>query len=201
MADDDLYDLAPGHEPSPRAASSSQPSASVPLAYQTPAKTASEPDISDDPIVDFYMPLSLLGGGVVIETAAALIQSRGTGMLIRQALLGLGMHLILGTAVMLVGVWIAAKIRGIEFGAFWIAVLKLSAVAVAPGAVIHLLSPALSFIPLGGILGFVFQFILYFALLGALFKMDESDTWYCVCVIFVLNVGLYFAILALKPHF
>jgi hypothetical protein len=169
----------------------------MPLAYQTPATTEKVQKASDDPVIDFYMPLSLLAGGVVIETAAALIQSHGTGKLLRQALLELGMGLILGTAVMLVGVWIAAKIRGIEFGAFRTAVLKLAAISVAPGAVVILALPILHLLPLGMILGWVLQFILYFALLGALFKMDESDTWYCVCVIFVLNVCVYFGMLAL----
>ena len=36
------------------------------------------------------------------------------------------------------------------------------------------------------------------ALLGALFGLDQSDTWYCVCVIFLVNVATYFSLLGLR---
>ncbi len=196
MAEDDLYDIAadPGRSPD-----HTRSAPVVPLAYRTPAPTAKKhQEISDDPIIDFYLPLTLLGGGVIVELIAALIRHHGSSTHLRSALFDLGVGLGLGTAVMLAALWTAAKFRGIEFGPFWTAVLKLAAVSVGPGAVLTLLSPALDFIPLGFLLGFAFEFILYFALLGALFKMDESDTWYCVCVIFVLNVGLYFAMQALR---
>src|SRR5207249_2030428 len=82
--------------------------------------------------------------------------------------------------------------RAIALGPFWVAVFKLAAVSVAPGATVALLTPALNFIPLGAILGWIGEFALYFALLGVFFDLDESDTWYCVCVIFLLNLGVYF---------
>jgi hypothetical protein len=195
MAEDDLYDIAA--DPEESADHSAAPV--VPLAYRTPSAVAKKyQELSDDPIIDFYLPLTLLGGGVVVESIAALIRYHGSSTLLRGAMVDLGLGLGLGTAVMLAALWTAAKFRGIEFGPFWTAVLKLAAVSVGPGAVITLLSPALHFIPFGFLLGFVFQFILYFALLGALFKMDESDTWYCVCVIFLLNVGLYFVMQAVR---
>jgi hypothetical protein len=44
--------------------------------------------------------------------------------------------------------------------------------------------------------GWVAEFVLYFALLGVLFELDESDTWYCVCVIFLVRLAAYFLLLA-----
>ena len=37
---------------------------------------------------------------------------------------------------------------------------------------------------------------LWLALVGTLFKLDESDTWYVVSVVFVISVALHFAALA-----
>jgi len=116
---------------------------------------------------------------------------------VESALTQVGAQLVLGTAVMLIGVLVAVKFRGIALGPFWPAVLKLAAVSVAPDAVVNVLSPALAVIPLGFLIGLVVEFCLYFALLGVFFDLDESDTWYVVCVVFVLNVGIYFGLKAM----
>jgi hypothetical protein len=42
------------------------------------------------------------------------------------------------------------------------------------------------------LIGLAGQFVLYFALLGALFDLDESDTWYCMMVIFLIRLLVYF---------
>ena len=40
----------------------------------------------------------------------------------------------------------------------------------------------------------VVGFMLYFALIGTLFELDQDDTWYCVKVIFLLKVILGLAL-------
>jgi hypothetical protein len=97
-----------------------------------------------------------------------------------------------GTVLMLAGVMLTAKIRGIEIGSFWSAALRVAAISVAPAAVGDILMPLAWLIPFGGLLQLGVQFVLYFALLGVLFDMDESDTWYCVMMIFLINLGIYF---------
>src|SRR5207245_1514079 len=99
-------------------------------------------------------------------------------------------EMIAGTIVMLAGVLAAAKFRGISFGPFWSAVIKLAAISLAPHAAMMLLNAPLMFVPLGGLLNWVIGFCLYFALIGALFELDQSDTWYCVMVIFVIRVAI-----------
>jgi hypothetical protein len=156
-----------------------------------------EDDPFPDKIVDFQMPIWLIAGGTLIEISAAFIRAGGVTPRLRVQLMAAGLQLIAGTFVMLVGLLIAARIRQIDLGRLPVAVLKLAAVAIAPGAAVTFMSPFLGLIPfVGGIAGFILQFVLYFALLGALFKMDESDTWYCVCVIFVVSIGVYFGIIA-----
>jgi len=87
--------------------------------------------------------------------------------------------------------FVAAKFRGIDLGKFGPAVLKLAAVSVAPGAVFDLFFPLLNIVPLGGLIGGVGVFVLYFALLGMFFDLDQSDTWYCVMVMFIVGVVFY----------
>src|SRR5207302_1026833 len=111
---------------------------------------------------------------------------------VRAALLRVAIELFLGTTIMLAGILAAAKLRRINLGSFWIAVFKLSAISVAPSALVAIFTPFLNYIPFGGIIGWIGQFIFYFALLGVLFDLDESDTWYCVAVILFVRVAAYF---------
>lgn len=142
-------------------------------------------------IRNLYLPLWLLGGGVLVEVIAAAIKERELGA----ALIHVGVELLLGTALMLAGILLVAWFRKIDFGPFWVAVFKLAALSVAPAAAVDLFTPALNFIPLGVLLGWGGGFVLYFALLGALFDLDQSDTWYCVCVIFLVHLAVYFLLL------
>jgi hypothetical protein len=201
-AEDDLYDLAPPDVPpaasgrrvpaaaSPYPPQPPDPTRPAPLAYHTPP-TASSPKIDEQTLKNQHIPIALLGGGVVIEvTAAFLIRDS-----LDAALKYVDFQLVAGTIFMLVGIMLAAKLRGIELGRFWTVVLKLSAISVAPAAMVRLATPLWYLIPFGGILGWIAEFILYFALLGMLFDLDESDTWYCVLVIFLVRLGVYFLIL------
>jgi hypothetical protein len=197
---DELYDFAEPQRPAPRAATApSAPAAkphAAPLQYQSPRTAAQTTDeYFPDKTIDFHLPLALIVGGTVIEVAAALVYGYRSPAGFTPHLTQLGLHLVVGTATMLVGVLIAARFRGIELGKLPTAVMKLAAVCIAPGAAVTLLIPAFAVIPFGWILALIGQFILYFALLGTLLKLDESDTWYCVCVIFIVNVALYFALM------
>jgi hypothetical protein len=149
-----------------------------------------------DTIKNLYMPLWLLGGGVAVEVIAAFLRDG----LAPIALIDVGFELIAGTVVMLAGIFLAARLRGLQLGSFWIAAFKLSAISVAPAAALDLVSPLLRVVPLGGLLGLAGNFVLYFALLGALFDLEESDTWYCVWVIFLVRLAVYFAILSVRAR-
>lgn len=141
---------------------------------------------------DLQLPLVLLCGGIVFEVIAAFLKTRNFEPAMRRV----GAELIVGTLLMLAGIALAARLRGIELGQFWTVVLKLAAITVAPSAVVRLATPVLDYVPLGWIVGFIAEFALYFALLGVLFDLDESDTWYCVWVIFLVRLAVYFLLLA-----
>jgi hypothetical protein len=201
-AEDGGYELAP--EPV-RAARVERPvvapaagpvAAAAPmLGYQTPRKALPkdqrvEADV--ETLKNQTIPIWLLGGGVVVELIASFIESRHD---LKAAVIHISFELVVGTVLMLAGVLIAARARGIQIGSFWTAALRVAAISVAPAAVGDLIMPIAWMIPFGGLLQLGVQFVLYFALLGVLFDLDESDTWYCVTIIFLVNLGVYFLLL------
>jgi hypothetical protein len=199
--DDRLYDLVPVDEKPARSRSRSvlpPPAAVQPIDYSAGATRGAESadEAFPDKVLDLYAPLGMIGGALVIEIVAALIRASHVRGSWPSEIAGIGGGLILSTAAMLIALQIAARLRGFSFGPFGSGVLKLIAIALTPAAAVTLASPLLAVVPLGWVVGLVGQFVLYFALLGALFKLDESDTWYCICVIFLVNLALYFAAMA-----
>jgi hypothetical protein len=149
-----------------------------------------------DRVKDLYAPLWLIGGGTVVELVAAVIRYRGSPRGLSAGMTEVGITLVAGTVFMLVGILIAARVRGLDLGKFWTAVLKLAAISIAPGAVVTLASPALMLLPIiGALLGWGINFCLYFALIGMLFDLDESDTWFVVVVVFLVKVAVAIALI------
>ena len=205
-SDSTAYDLAPGPTPTSRAAVRRPVPAglAVPVApateprqptldYQRPAAGQAGRAAPAEPetIKNLHAPLWLLGGGVAVGIIAAFVRNRS----LPDALTYVALDLVIGTLLMLVGLLLAARARAIDLGGFWPAVLKLAAISVAPAAAADLLAPLFAFIPLGGLVLLVVQFVVYFALIGALFDLDQSDTWYCVCVIFLVRLAVYFTLM------
>ncbi len=141
------------------------------------------------------MPLWLLGIGVLINIVAPLLRSRNNSL--AEVLVSVAATLSISTALMLVGVLIAAKFRGIYFGPVWNTLFKLAAISVAPSGIIALFIPIFDLIPLGFFLAWIGEFILYFSLLGVLFDLDQSDTWYCIFVIFLVRLVVFFALMSI----
>lgn len=187
---DELYDLSPA-VPAEQIPSGRATKAPVALGYRG-APRAGASTFDERKLKDFNLPLFLLCAGIAIEVIAATLKMH----VFAKAMQEVGIVLVAGTFFMLAGIIPAARWRGIELGGFWTVVLKLAAVTVAPGAVVRLAEPALDFIPFGWLVGWIGEFVLYFALLGVLFDLDESDTWYCVMVIFLVRLAVYFLLLA-----
>jgi len=187
--DPDTYDFAPAPAPPKPARAVRGDSIASPkpvIAYQSAAQKPVSP-ADPQSIMSIYAPW-MLAGSVAVEVVAAYFKERN----FRLAIIGLGIGLVLGTIVKVAGILLLGRLRQIDFGPFWMSVLKLAAVTTVTDAVFILVYPLLMFIPLGGLLGLGGQFVLFFALLGALFNLDEQDTWYCVFVFFLLDLAVYF---------
>ena len=102
----------------------------------------------------------------------------------------MGIKLIISTTLMLTAVFIVARQRGFQVGPLGTAILKLLAISLAPAAAMSILALAFQFIPLGWVANGLIGFCLYFALLGLFFDLDQEDTWYCVMIIFLVNIAV-----------
>jgi hypothetical protein len=161
-----------------------------PILYQNPMTPgSSELDrLFPDKVKDLYLPLWLIGGGTVIEIISLIISTWGRGWAFRQSVRALGIDLVVVTGINLVAILIARKVRHINFGPLRVAIMKLCAVVIGASALGQLVGT----IPLLGIFaGLIVAPVAYFALLGALFDLDESDTWYCVGVSFLVWLFVY----------
>jgi hypothetical protein len=200
----DEYDLAPNtpapatvvaHPVQDRAETiSDQPAApSRILSYRTNPGIGSNSgpvDLDTEKVTKQILPLWILTGGLLVEGFVAFLHARSNPT---PAMIHLFVSVGAGTLLMMAGVMIAARVRQIQFGSYASAALRLSAVVVGVAAVNDLLAPLAGFIPFGGLGLLLVSFALYFALLGAFFDLDESDTWYCICVIFLVHLVVYFA--------
>jgi hypothetical protein len=205
---DDLYDIKPDERPKPVIKPRASPapfkagegavvapgSRVQPIQYQHPKTPgATELDrLFPDRVKDLWLPICLIAGGFVVEVIYTLVFTRFGRYGMRGAMVQLGTHVILLSGIMLVAILIAARIRQIHFGPPLTAVLKLCAVVMGALGITHLLGPILLFIPLfGGLFYAVLAFVAYFTLMGALFDLDQSDTWYCTMIMFLVWLGLY----------
>lgn len=143
------------------------------------------------------MPLVFLCAGIAIQFLAGWWEARNSSNGPARAMTSVSAELIIGTVFMMIGVFIAAKRRGFQFGPFWGAVLKLAAISVAPSAAMTLLNLPLRFLPFGLLLNWLAGFCLYFALLGVFFELDQSDTWYCVIIIFLIKLAVALGVIFL----
>src|ERR1035441_7182256 len=111
-SENELYEFAP--EPSPPPASRTppppipKPTTPPTLSYRAPKDEPRAPTDTDT-IKNLYMPLGLLAGGMLIEIVAALLRSPSPAA----ALGSVAIELVVGTAAMLVGILLAAKLRAI----------------------------------------------------------------------------------------
>lgn len=168
-----------------------------PLAYAHGA--AAGESVADqyfpDKTKDLHLPLALILVGTVVEVGMGMFYREGT---VPKMLAGVGIGMAVNTALMLIAVFAVAKMRGIKFGPLPTAILKLSGISIGPGAIGGLIGFGLGWLPLfGGLIGLVAGFCLYFASIGALFDLDESDTWWLVITIFVVELLATFAIAGL----
>jgi hypothetical protein len=183
-----------------RAAPTITPHHVMPLEYRRPGALAAEPPAADrwfpDRVKDLYLPATLIGLGVLVRLGYYLLWRGGASGIV-SVLNNIALEMVVGSAVLLVAILIAGRLRRIDFGPLPVAVFKLFAVVLGPEGAALLAAPLFIWIPLaGGLIYWIIEFCLYFAFLGALFDLDQSDTWYCVMVAMVVRIALYFGLLA-----
>jgi len=190
----DPYAIAPA---TPQKATRVKPVEALPmsaLVYRSGAPGAVKRELDVDKLTKQTLPLWLLTIGLLVEGGITYLRATYWSMSPNIVLLYFLLDVGVGTLVMMAGVLIAARVRQIPIGSIPGAMLRLAALIIATDAASDILMPIALFIPAGGILLLLVNFALYFALLGTFFDLDESDTWYCVSVIFILHVAMYFGV-------
>lgn len=195
--DDALYGLTDQPTAAPAPAPAAAPAA--PLPPNAPAAVRPVPakvlqyagkvpspiaQLDTDKLKSIHAPLALTVAGLIVLSISAWWHA---GML---GLIPTLIQLVISTVLMLVAVFIVSRQRGFKVGPLGSAVLKLMAISLAPAAAMSLFSLLLWFIPFGFIGSLLLGFCLYFALIGVFFDLDQEDTWYCVCVIFLVNLAV-----------
>jgi hypothetical protein len=221
--EEELYDLVPDDEPKramkvtaiehpvvPIKEAPFVPGAAVAYARNEAAIGESRVEqYFPDRVKDLYIPLALIGAGTIIDVAMYLFAGRassrasivGPGAALAGALAAVGISMLVQAGIMLATVFCVAKVRGISFGPVPTAIIKLCGISIGPGAIGSVVGLVLGFLPLiGGLLGWIAGFILYFACIGALFELDESDTWAVVVSVFFAKLLFVFVVLGLILH-
>lgn len=189
--DEGIYDFADKTPPPPQTVVPPQPvydPANPPVLAYRSAKFEKREPAEVETVKNVYLPLWLLGGGVFIEMLAILIWSDR----VARDFMEMSVDLTIGTGVMLLAMLIAARLWEIDLGKLGVAAYKLAAISVAPTALAKFLLPVAMHIPMGILVVWAVEFIVFFALLGALFDLQESETWFCVWTIFLTRLGFYF---------
>jgi hypothetical protein len=215
-ADDGLMELAPAPMPArsiartvistPANASAVMPVAgatSVPrpiLSYR--AEKAAVDKIFPNPVMDLWAPIWVFGIGIGIEIFLLSIgryalKSRAT---VPYAAGFLTAFMIFRMVILSAGMYLAAKVRHINLGRFVASILKLLAISIAPSAAMDLCGLVTRFIPLGFLGNWLIGFVVYFALIGTFFDLDQEDTWYCVKVLFVLNIFIVLGVIGIVAY-
>jgi hypothetical protein len=205
--EEELYDLVPDTEPKPALKVTviehplEPPAPFNPgdaIAYarrETPHADLVVDRYFPDRVKDLYLPLVLIAGGTVIEVAIAVF---GRSMPLYKAGAAVGLYMLIHAAIMFVTALFAAKVLSISFGPIPTAIIKLCGIAIGPGAIGSLLGVMLGFIPIvGALIGWLCGCILYFATIGALFDLDEGDTFYVVIFIFFAKILVGWIILGM----
>jgi hypothetical protein len=168
------------------------------IEYQHPTTqwTLTKDQLFPDRIKDLYLPVGLIGVGTAIELVTALVfEVRGIYD-VPGRMGSVGITMLIHTAVLLVSILVAGKLRHINFGPLPVAVFKLYAVAQGTRGLTLAFGPLLAigfgFVPLvGGLLIWLIPFVFLYTLLGTLFDLDQEDTRYCLCVVFLVTLAVY----------
>jgi hypothetical protein len=127
------------------AAAGARPATAGILQYQRKGDAALDKRLDTEKLKNIQAPIALIAGGIVVLYAQAWWTAGVRGFL--PAAAALGIDLVAGTMLMLIAVFMVARVRGFQMGPIGPAILKLMAVSVAPAAVMALSTLLLHVIP------------------------------------------------------
>lgn len=191
----DLYDLAPVPVEPIRAARpvDGYDESSPVLGYQRPIEPEVDERYSEaNPLVvsvskDLVAPIILIVLGTIAQFAAGLHFGGSPG----RAAAMVGFDFVMDVGVMLVGIVMAANMLSVSFGSTPTAILKLGAIALAPGGVTSLILWGLGFGTAPHVFAWVVSLGFAVSLFWSLFDLDPSEVWTTVVIVYGIRMAAW----------
>jgi hypothetical protein len=144
------------------------------------------------PLRDYILPPIFLALGVVLCFVEAM-HHKGNSYTLAQVLPLTIPTIIANLALVVGGTFLASAMAGVAFpDKVPITILKVCAVALAPGAIGGILDPIIGGIN-GNIVGSIAAFGLYFGLFALLFRIAAAEMVACVMVIWIIRITVLYA--------
>lgn len=211
--EDGLYDLVDEPQPRPQVQGSvmtppaSAPAASVPAASAMPAagrisnpvlayapagrtRLQTEESTGEERGKHLYLPIGLIVVGTIL---ALFVNMRFYQISLAGAALAVGIKLLVDLVLIFIGCVIAIKLMDIALGSPGEAILKISAIAIAPGALGGLIELWLG--PAAGMLAGFLMLGIYFILFKVFFDLDGGEMMILTVIIWLVRtwVGYFLA--------
>jgi len=143
-------------------------------------------------LTGFTIPIILIAVGFAMAILKGLFlydptSTGGTLPAIGRVLFTLA-SIIVSVPAMLIGIMIAARLLDLTFGTLGTALLKLTAIAIAPGVIWDIVSFCLGGGLFGAFFGMIASGIAYWILIVKLFDMDASDAIKVILIIFFVRM-------------
>lgn len=124
-------------------------------------------------VKDLWVPIGLITFSVAV---ISFVFYRALGGDLAAMGMAMSIYVLLGTGILVVGAFIAAKFLDIGFGPFWVAVLKLCAVALTPAAISEVINMTSMDAVSRSAIGWAVATLTYFFMLMWLFELDGRET-------------------------
>lgn len=157
------------------------------LGYMGPGKPAEQAEVEvarNEAWREYYVPAGLVIAGIFLSVINQMYFDIFTVPL-TFALPIVGVKLVVDLVMLVIGCFIAMKIMDMAFGAPGSAILKLCAVAVAPGALANICTSLFGIG--GGMLGWLLAVIMYWGLLYWLFDLDFAELCVLTTIIWLIR--------------
>lgn len=144
------------------------------------------------PLRDYILPPVFLVLGIILCFVEAM-HHKGNNYTLAQVLPLTIPTIIANLALVVGGTFLASAMAGVAFpDKVPITILKVCAVALAPGAIGGILDPLIGGIN-GNIVGSLAAFALYFGLFALLFRIAAAEMVACVMVIWIIRISVLYA--------
>ena len=155
-------------------------------------------------LTDIYVPCALIFIGIVGGFGIGLLGAGGVGVV--ASAVKVIVTVVLSVPLMFVAILLGARIAQIAYGPITLALLKLTAIAIGPGAIGDLVGVGALMVDDTGLIAIFVRMIvaaaLYWGLTAWLFSLDMFETFVTIALVFIIrNVLIAFIVTTIGTMF